>query len=69
MGSELVAALAPAALALCVVRFVLTVLPPKREKPDDPEKLGLPVAGPASVKSANAALSRRGSGSRPKFRT
>jgi hypothetical protein len=66
--ADLVAVIAPAALALFAVRFVLLVLPAKRPKMRDPEELGLPVAGPASKKSAHDALSRRGSGSRPKFR-
>jgi hypothetical protein len=58
-----------AVLVLCIVRVLLLLRPLPREKLPDPASLGMPVAGPASVKSAHAALSRRGSGSRPKFRT
>jgi hypothetical protein len=58
-----------AALIAGVVRVALIVWPPASAKLPDPAKLGMPVAGPASVKSAHAALSRRGSGRRPKFRT
>jgi hypothetical protein len=67
--AELAALVASAVLAMCAVRFVLILLPAKRAKPRDPGELGLPVAEAASKKSAHAALSRRGSGSRPKFRT
>jgi len=60
---------APALLVLVVVRIALLVRRPASASLPDPAKLGMPIAGPASVKSAHAALSRRGSGSRPKFRT
>lgn len=68
--AELVAVIAPAALALFAVRFVLLVWPSGRAKAPPPETVpGMPMAGPASVKAAHAALSRRGKTARPKFRT
>jgi hypothetical protein len=66
--SSIVVILAAAMLVLCIVRL-LVLRPPPAAKLPDPATLGMPTAGPASVKSAHAALSRRGSGSRPKFRT
>lgn len=67
--SSIVALVVAAVLVLAVVRLALLVRPAPGSKLPDPGTLGMPIAGPASVKSAHAALLRRGSGSRPKFRT
>jgi hypothetical protein len=67
---EFVELVIPAALALCVVRFLLAASTPGGAKLPDPSKVpGMPMAGPASIASAHAALSRQRSASRPKFRT
>jgi hypothetical protein len=68
--ADLVAVIAPAALALFAVRFVLLVWPSRRAKLRDPRTVpDMPMAGAASVKAAHRALSRRGKTARPKFRT
>jgi hypothetical protein len=64
---ELVAA---AFLFACIVRVALIVRPlPNARLPHPSKVAGMPMAGPASVRAAHAALSRKGAGSRPKFRT
>jgi hypothetical protein len=65
----LVELVAPAALVLCVVRFLLVRPITPRAKLPDPAKLGMPMAGPATLAAAHAALSRQRPASRPKFRT
>jgi hypothetical protein len=52
-----------------VLRVALTVWPPGTAKlPDPSEVAGMPMAGPASINSAHAALSRQRPAGRPKFR-
>jgi hypothetical protein len=66
---ELVAALvASAGLAAALLRVGLIARPVKPDTPD-PAKYGHPMAGPASVSAAHAAMSRRGTMPRPKFKT
>jgi hypothetical protein len=67
--AELLTVCAPALAVLSIVRIVLKLLPPPGMKPDDPAKLGHPMAGPASLKAAHFALSRQRPANRPKFRT
>lgn len=55
---ELVELVAPAALALCVVRFLL-VQPPSPKPLPHPSKIGLPSGGLASPAAAHAALTRQ----------
>jgi hypothetical protein len=55
-------------LVAAMVRVALIVRPPARAKLPDPAKLGMPMAGPATLQAAHAALSRQRSASRPKFR-
>jgi hypothetical protein len=62
--------IAAAALVACALRVILIVRPLPGAKLPDPSKVaGMPMAGPASINAAHAALSRRGSAARPKFRT
>jgi hypothetical protein len=68
MISPVVDVLAPAVAVLAVVRIALLVKPLASNKLKTPAQLGMPVAGPASISSAHAAL-RRGAARRPKFRT
>jgi hypothetical protein len=56
-------------LVACIVRVALIVRPLPNARLPHPSKVGMPMAGPASVRAAHAALSRKGAGSRPKFRT
>jgi hypothetical protein len=56
---ELVGLVVPAALALCVVRFLLIVKPPSGAALPHPSKIGLPSGGLASPAAAHAALTRR----------
>jgi hypothetical protein len=58
--TELVELLAPAALALYVVRFLL-VRPPSGATLPHPSKFGLPTGGLASAAAAHAALAGRSS--------
>jgi hypothetical protein len=58
---ELVELLVPAALALCVVRFVLIVKPPSGAALPHPSKIGLPSGGLASPAAAHAVLTRQSS--------
>jgi hypothetical protein len=58
--AELVELLVPAALALCVVRFLLIVKRPSGATLPHPSKVpGLPMTGPASIAAAHAAITRR----------
>ena len=62
--------LAAAALVACALRLALIVRPLPGAKLPHPSKVsGMPMAGPASPGAAHAALSRKGSAARPKFRT
>jgi hypothetical protein len=65
----LLAALYSAGCAACLVRVGLLLRPGPSAKLPDPATVGLPMAGPASVAAAQAAMSRRGSAARPTFRT
>jgi hypothetical protein len=66
--AELVTVIAPAALALFAVRFVLLVWPSRGPKLRDPSKVpGMPAARRASPAEAHAALNRRSSRPRWKF--
>jgi hypothetical protein len=66
----LLAALYCAGFAACVVRVGLMLRPaPSASLPDPATVPGMPMAGPASLGAAAAAMSRRGSAARPKFRT
>lgn len=68
--SLLVTLLAPAALIACLLRVALIVRPLPGAKLPHPSKVAdMPMAGPASLGAAHAAISRRGAGTRPKFRT
>ncbi len=67
VGVELVAA---AFFIACIVRVSLIVRPlPNARLPHPSKVAGMPMAGPASIRAAHAALSRKGAGARPKFRT
>lgn len=64
---ELIAA---AAFAACALRVALIARPFPGTKLPDPAKVpGMPMAASASIGVAHAALSRKGNGARPKFRT
>jgi hypothetical protein len=66
----LLAALYCAGCAACVVRVWLMLRPvPPVTLPDPATVPGMPMAGPASLGAAQAAMSRRGGAARPKFRT
>jgi hypothetical protein len=66
----IVGLIAGALLVACILRVALIVRPLPGAKLPDPSKVaGMPMAGPASVGAAHAALSRKGAGARPKFRT
>jgi apolipoprotein N-acyltransferase len=66
----LVAALYGAACAAAVVRVGLMLRPAPSASLADPATVpGMPMAGPASLGAAAAAMSRRGNAARPKFRT
>jgi hypothetical protein len=66
----LLAALYCAGCVACLVRVGLLLRPgPSATLPDPATVPGMPMAGPASVAAAQAAMSRRGSAARPKFRT
>lgn len=66
----LLAALYCAGFAACVVRvFLMLRQVPPATLPDPATVPGMPMAGPASINSAQAAMSRRGGAARPKFRT
>ena len=53
-----------------VLRVALIVWPPPGAKLPDPSTVpGMPMAGPASINAAHAALSRQRPAGRPKFRT
>jgi hypothetical protein len=61
--------LAYAGLAACVLRVWLLLRPVPGAKLPHPSKIpGMPMAGPASLRAAHAALGRRGRGARPKFK-
>jgi hypothetical protein len=66
---DLLAAFYCAGCAACTVRVGLMLRPaPSASLPDPATVSGMPMAGPASLGAASAAMSRRG-GARPKFRT
>jgi hypothetical protein len=66
----LLAALYCAGFAASAVRVGLMLRPaPSANLPDPATVPGMPMAGPASLGAAAAAMSRRGSAARPKFRT
>ena len=68
--AELAGVIAPAVLALCIVRVLLLLLPPPRAKLRDPAKVpGMPMAGPSSAASAHAAIMRGRSRPWWKFRS
>jgi hypothetical protein len=56
--SELLELIAPAAVALCVVRFILVVKVPGGNDMPDPAKIGLPSGSLASPAAAHAAVMR-----------
>ena len=57
--AELIELAVGALLALCVVRFVLTVAVPGAAKLPHPSQVpGLPIAGPASATAAHVAIMR-----------
>ena len=65
----LLQALAFAGIAACVLRVWLLVRPMPGATLPHPSKIpGMPMAGPASLGAAHAALGRRGRGARPKFK-
>lgn len=65
----LLQALAFASIAACVLRVWLLVRPMPGATLPHPSKIpGMPMAGPASLGAAHAALGRRGRGARPKFK-
>jgi hypothetical protein len=67
MVVELVAA---AFLIACILRVALIVRPlPGAHLPHPSKVPDVPKAGPASIAAAHAAMSRKGSAARPKFRT
>jgi hypothetical protein len=59
-----------AGMVACATRFLLMLRPaPSASLPDPATVPGMPMAGPASLGAASAAMSRRGAAARPKFRT
>lgn len=64
----LVEVAAGALLVAAALRVGLIARPVKPDTPD-PAKYGHPMAGPASLSAAHAAMSRRGTMPRPKFKT
>ena len=64
-----VATLCIAAGVASLVNLALRLLPGPSASLPHPSKIGLPMSAPASVAAAHAALSRRGSATRPKFHT
>ena len=61
--------LAYAGIAACVLRVWLLLRPVPGATLPHPSKIpGMPLAGPASLRAAHAALGRRGRGARPKFK-
>lgn len=66
----LVEAAAYGGMAACALRIWLLLRPVAGVKLPHPSTIpGMPMAGPASVHAAHAALGRRGQSARPKFRT
>jgi hypothetical protein len=62
-------ALACAGIAACALRVWLLLRPVPGATLPHPSKIpGMPMAGPASLRAAHAALGRRGRGARPKFK-
>jgi hypothetical protein len=57
--SSLVELLAPAIVAVCLVRVILMLRPPPGVKLPPPSKIGLPSGGMASPAAAHAALMGR----------
>ena len=63
-------ALAYAGAAACLLRVWLLLRPVAAARLPHPSTIpGMPMAGPASMRAAHAALGRRGQSSRPKFKT
>ena len=61
--------LAYAGIAACLLRIWLLLRPVPGATLPHPSKIpGMPMAGPASLRAAHAALGRRGRGARPKFK-
>jgi hypothetical protein len=67
---DLLAALYCGGFVACTVRVGLMLRPtPSVSLPDPATVAGMPMAGPASIGAASAAMSRRGGATRPKFHT
>jgi len=67
---ELVRAIYAGLIVAGLARVALTLRPAPSTKLPHPSKVpGMPMAGPATLAAAHAALSRQRSASRPKFRT
>jgi hypothetical protein len=65
----LLQAVACAGIAACLLRVWLLLRPLPGATLPHPSKIpGMPMAGPASLNAAHAALGRRGRGARPKFK-